>query len=160
MRAHIVTAVFMVGFVSGVLVAAQKPEAAALTTERVAGIGGVFFKARDPKALGAWYRDKLGVPLQSGGEFAVFFWREREEQARLGTTVWSLFPSDTRYFGPGSSSVMVNYRVQNLDRMLAQLRGLGVKIDPKVTDDFNGKFAWAFDPEGNKIELWEPKAGF
>ena len=160
MRAHIVTAVFLVGFVSGLVVAAQKPEQPALPAERVTGIGGVFFKAKDPKALSAWYRDKLGVPLQSGAEFGLFLWREREDQARMGTTVWSLFPADTKYFGPGPSSVMVNYRVRDLGRMLAQLRALGVKVEPKVTDDFNGKFAWAADPEGNRIELWEPKAGF
>ncbi len=78
----------------------------------------------------------------------------------MGSTAWSLFPSDTKYFAPSSTPFMINYRVRNLDAMLAQLRALGVTVDPKVTDDFNGKFGWVVDPEGNKIELWEPEAGY
>jgi predicted enzyme related to lactoylglutathione lyase len=161
-RANIITAVFMVGFVSGLLAAAQKPDSAGLPAERVTGIGGVFFKARDPKALSAWYREKLGIAVRDGGEvaFSVFEWRERNDSSRVGTTVWSLFRSDSKYFAPGQATFMVNYRVQDLDRMLAQLRALGVDVESKVSSDFNGKFGWVVDPEGNKIELWEPKAGY
>jgi predicted enzyme related to lactoylglutathione lyase len=78
----------------------------------------------------------------------------------VGSTTWTLFPSTTKYFAPSDATFMINYRVRNLDAMLAQLRALGVAVDPKVTEDFNGKFAWIVDPEGNKIELWEPKPGY
>jgi catechol 2,3-dioxygenase-like lactoylglutathione lyase family enzyme len=159
MTASIVVSIFVAGFIGGLAAAAQKPASPPLPAERVTGIGGVFFKAREPKALSEWYRDHLGVALMEGTEFAPFPWREREDPARVGTTVWALFPADTKHFAPGQA-VMVNYRVRDLDRMLAQLRAAGVQVEPKVMDDFNGKFAWATDPEGNKIELWEPKAGF
>lgn len=162
MRASIVASVFVAGFIGGLVAAAQKPAssaAPALPGERVTGIGGVFFKARDPKALSAWYQDKLGVPLMQGAPFAPFLWREREDSTRVGTTVWSLFPADTKHFAPGQA-VMINYRVRDLDKMLAQLRAMGVAAEPKVVDDFNGRFAWVSDPEGNKIELWESKTGY
>ena len=160
MKAHIITAVFLLGFASGLLTAWQKPTSPALPAERVTGIGGVFFKAKDPKALSAWYREKLGVPVIAGAAYSLFEWRERDDPKRAGTTVWSLFPSGTTYFAPSQASFMVNYRVANLDRMLAQLRALGVSVDQKVGEDFNGRFAWVTDPEGNRIELWEPKAGY
>jgi catechol 2,3-dioxygenase-like lactoylglutathione lyase family enzyme len=158
-RATIVAAVFMVGFVSGLLAAGQQQASPGLPAERVTGIGGVFFKARDPKALSVWYRDKLGLGVTDGAAFARFDWREREDSGRVGTTAWSLFRSDSNYFAPSQAAFMINYRVRDLDRMLAQLRTLGVGVESKVTEDFNGKFAWVVDPEGNKIELWEPKAG-
>ena len=96
MRANIVVAVFMVGFVSGLLASGQKPASPGLPAERVTGIGGVFFKARDPKALSVWYRDKLGLAVTDGAPFARFEWREREDSGRIGTTAWSLFRSDRR----------------------------------------------------------------
>jgi predicted enzyme related to lactoylglutathione lyase len=159
-RASTVAAVFVVGVVTGVWAAGQKQESQGLPAERVTGIGGVFFKARDPKTLGAWYQEKLGVALKDGATFSIFEWREREDQGRVGITVWSLFRSDTDHFAPSQAPFMVNYRVRNLDRMLAQLRAMGVSVEAKVVDDFNGRFTWVVDPEGNKIELWEPKAGF
>jgi catechol 2,3-dioxygenase-like lactoylglutathione lyase family enzyme len=159
-RASTVAAVFMVGFASGVLAAAQKQESPGLPAERVTGIGGVFFKARDPKALSVWYREKLGIAVSDGGEWSPFRWRERDDAERVGTTVWALFRSDSKYFAPSQAAFMINYRVRDLDRMLSQLRALGVGVEPKVAEEFNGKFAWVVDPEGNKIELWEPKAGY
>ena len=159
-RASIIAAVFLFGFASGLLTAAHEQEPAGLPVERVTGIGGVFLKARDPKALGAWYKETLGIPLRDDGQWALLQWREREDPERVGTTVWSLFPSDTTYFAPGQATFMINYRVRDLDRMLARLRALGVAVDSKVAEEFNGKFAWVVDPEGNKIELWEPKAGY
>lgn len=122
--------------------------------EQVTGIGGVFFKAKDPKAMAAWYRRNLGI--QSTGGFTEFTWREKDRPEEMGRTVWALFPTNTKYFGPTSSSLMINYRVSNLDRMLDQLRRSGVKIE-KVQDSNFGRFAWITDPEGNRIELWEPK---
>ena len=155
-------AVFTIGMLTGgaLMKAQNAPAPSTLPAERVTGIGGIFFKAKDPKALAAWYRDSLGVVLQSGGEYSIFEWRERRDQTRLGHTVWSVFPAGTTYFGPGGASFMINYRVADLDKMLAQLKAMGVKIDPKIEDSFNGRFAAAFDPEGNKIQLWEPKPGF
>jgi predicted enzyme related to lactoylglutathione lyase len=141
---------------------AHARQATSLPAERVSGIGGVFFKARDPKALGAWYRQALGIDIMTmpGAQFAKFPWREREDSSRVGSTAWSLFPSTTKYFAPSDAPFMINYRVRSLDAMLAQLRALGVAVDAKVTEDFNGKFTWIVDPEGNKIELWEPKSGY
>jgi predicted enzyme related to lactoylglutathione lyase len=128
--------------------------------ERVTGVGGVFFEAKDPKALSGWYRDNLGLAVRGGAPaFSAFPWREREDSTRLGTTVWALFRSDTKYFAPSQAPFMINYRVRNLDRMLAQLRANGVTVEPKIAEEFNGRFAWIVDPEGNKIELWEPKEG-
>ena len=160
MRVRLAAAVFVVGFVGGLLAAAQKEDPPGLPAERVTGIGGVFFKARDPKALSVWYREKLGVAVGDGSEWASFEWRDREDPGRVGTTAWSLFRSDSKYFAPSPAAFMINYRVRDLDRMLAQLRALGVAVESKVAEDFNGRFAWVVDPEGNKIELWEPKAGY
>ncbi len=161
MKAAIVAAIFLSGFVGGLVAAAgQRAEPASAPAERVTGIGGVFFKARDPKALSAWYRDRLGVPVMDGGEFAVMPWRDHDDPDREGSTVWALFGNATTYFAPSQAPFMINYRVRDLDKMLAQLRAAGAIIEPRVSDDVNGRFAWVMDPEGNKIELWEPKSGF
>lgn len=120
--------------------------------EQVLGVGGVFFKARDPKALADWYRENLGVPVEEGQTYGTLKSKGAGEQ-----TVWSTFPSDTGYFGSGPSSSMVNYRVRNLDAMLAQLRAAGAVIDERTEEYENGRFGWATDPEGNRIELWEPR---
>jgi catechol 2,3-dioxygenase-like lactoylglutathione lyase family enzyme len=120
--------------------------------ERVTGIGGVFFKSPDPKALTAWYQRHLGV--DPGWEHgAMFKWDGP------GTTIWSPFSAETTYFAPSRASFMINFRVRDLDKMLAQLRAGGVEVDEKTeTSDF-GKFGWCMDPDGNRIELWEPPAG-
>jgi predicted enzyme related to lactoylglutathione lyase len=130
------------------------PKAKEPPTEQVTGIGGVFFKARDPKAMAAWYREHLGI--QSKGGFALFTWREKEHPEEVGRTTWALFPTNTAYFGPSSPALMINYRVAHLERLLEQLRRDGVKIE-KTEDSDYGRFAWITDPEGNRIELWEPK---
>lgn len=119
--------------------------------ERVRGVGGVFFKARDAKALAAWYRDHLGIPVEEGQSYGAF-----ESHGPGDQTVWSTFPMDTEYFGAESSGLMVNYRVDDLDAMLAQLRDAGVQVDERVEDHDYGRFGWAVDPEGNRFELWEP----
>lgn len=120
--------------------------------EQVLGLGGVFFKARDPKALAAWYREHLGVPVEPGQTYGAFTSSAAEE-----TAVWCAFPADTPYFGPGAAPFMVNYRVRNLDAMLAQLRAAGASVDDRVEDQDYGRFGWATDPEGNRFELWEPR---
>ena len=122
--------------------------------EKVTGIGGVFLKSRDPEKTAAWYEQHLGIPAPEG--HADFTWREKDSPEKIGRTVWSLFPNDTDYFGPSGSSCMINYRVENLERMLDQLRSANIVIH-KVEDYDYGRFAWLSDPEGNRIELWEPK---
>ena len=126
--------------------------------KRVTGIGGIFFKARDPKALGAWYRRHLGMELEDWGG-AVFHWKGPDNPEGVGTTVWSPFAADTDYFAPGSASFMINYRVDDLHALLATLRAEGVQVEEKVDESELGKFGWVVDPEGNKVELWEPPAG-
>jgi predicted enzyme related to lactoylglutathione lyase len=120
--------------------------------EHVLGIGGVFFKARDPKALAAWYRQHLGVPVEPGQTYAAFTSAAAGEQA-----VWSAFPADTAYFGSGPAPFMINYRVRNLDAMLAQLRAAGVQVEDRVEEYDYGRFGWAIDPESNRFELWQPR---
>jgi catechol 2,3-dioxygenase-like lactoylglutathione lyase family enzyme len=119
--------------------------------ESVNAIGGIFFKARNPGALAAWYRDHLGIQSQDGA--ADFSWREKENPDRVARTVWSLFPTESDYFG--EASFMINYRVSNLDAILAQLRLAGITIHKVENCDY-GRFAWITDPEGNRIELWQP----
>jgi predicted enzyme related to lactoylglutathione lyase len=122
--------------------------------EQVMGIGGIFFKANDKDALAVWYRDNLGVPIQEWGG-ANFFWKENNPKGDAHT-VWSPFPSDTDYFGPNPKGFMVNFRVRDLGAMLEQLRANGCDVDDKIEDGEYGKFGWVMDPEGNRIELWEP----
>jgi hypothetical protein len=124
------------------------------TTEQVTGIGGVFFKVREPKGMTAWYRTNLGI--QSKGGYTDFTWRDKDHPEEIGHTAWRIVPTNTTYFGQSSSSLMINYRVANMDRMLEQLRRSGVKIEKIENYDY-GRWAWIMDPEGNRIELWEPK---
>jgi len=123
---------------------------------RAVGVGGVFLKAQDPKALSAWYAKHFGIAPAE--ETSLFF----DGPSAVGMTVFAHFPRDTEYFGPGAQQVpqqaMVNLRVDNLDEMLAQLAAAGVSIDPKREDYPYGRFAWIVDPEGNRVELWEPPA--
>jgi len=122
---------------------------------KVTGIGGVFFKARDPKSLGAWYETRLGVKLEEWGG-AQFHWRRHDAPERAALTVWNLFKQDSTYFDPSGKPFMVNYIVDDLDAMRAQLRAAGVTVDDKVEESEFGRFGWAMDPEGNRFELWEP----
>ena len=126
--------------------------------EKVTGIGGIFFKSKDKKALGDWYAANLGVDVQEWGG-AMFTWREAGDPERTGSTLWSLFSADTKYLDPSPAPFMVNYRVADLDAMLAQLRAAGVEVDEKVDESEFGRFGWAMDPDGNRIELWQPPAG-
>ena len=116
--------------------------------QRVTGIGGVFFRAKDPEALAKWYADLLGVIPPAGAEGV---WRQE-----AGPTVWAPFEQETDYFGRRDQTWMVNFRVADLDAMLAQLRQAGAEVDDKVEDYEYGRFGWVTDPEGNRFELWEP----
>ena len=127
---------------------------------QVTGIGGVFFRARDPAALAAWYREHLGVPVAPDGTHAAFSTDVNAGDAGGSPlmTVWSAFPADTEYFGPEPAGWMVNYRVADLDGMLAQLRAAGVRVTDVADESEYGRFAWGTDPEGTRFELWEPPA--
>jgi predicted enzyme related to lactoylglutathione lyase len=123
---------------------------------KVTGIGGVFFKStKDHKALAAWYQKHLGLNLEKWGG-AILKWPD-DKAADEGQTVWHVAGNDSTWFSPSTSSFMINYRVDNLDELLAQLRADGVQIVDGPQADDNGKFAWIMDPDENKVELWEPK---
>ncbi|HLG97781.1 MAG TPA: VOC family protein [Bryobacteraceae bacterium] len=124
--------------------------------KRVTGIGGIFFKANNPKLMNEWYGKHLGLQPESDGAPVLLVWRELDHPDQIGRTVWAVFDKDTKYFEPSSAPFMINYRVDNLDRLLENLRAEGVQIDPKREDSEYGRFAWITDPEGNRIELWEP----
>jgi predicted enzyme related to lactoylglutathione lyase len=125
--------------------------------KRVLGIGGIFFKARDPAALRAWYSKHLGIDAQEWG--TAFAWKNPDNPEGAGSTAWSVFDAESDAFAPSASPFMVNYRVANLHALLALLRSEGCEVDIKVDESEYGKFGWVMDPEGNRIELWEPPAG-
>lgn len=123
---------------------------------RVTGIGGVFFKSPNPKQLKEWYSNHLGIDSdQYGGKF---MWRAAEGSDELRTTVWSPMESETDYYQPSQREFMINYRVENLDELLKVLKSEGVQQIGEMQSFEYGKFAWIMDPDGTKIELWEPKA--
>jgi predicted enzyme related to lactoylglutathione lyase len=126
--------------------------------KRVTGIGGIFFTAADPGALRAWYKTHLGIDVQDWGG-AALRWVDAEGRPVAGTTIWSVADSDKDYFAPSKSSFMVNYRVADLQALLAELRKEGCNVLDKTDDSEYGKFGWVIDPEGNKVELWEPPPG-
>ena len=124
----------------------------------VTGIGGIFFKAEDPEKLGEWYRAHLGLEVE---EYGGVTFREGDAHAaslpkRQAYTVWSPFAADTDYFAPSQKPFMINFRVTDLEALLAQLRREGVSVDERTEKSEFGYFGWAMDPEGNRIELWEP----
>jgi predicted enzyme related to lactoylglutathione lyase len=123
---------------------------------RVVGVGGVFFKANDPDALAAWYHEHLGVPIATGAAYGVF--SSDGADGAPAQLVWSAFPANTTYFAPSRASFMINYRVTDLDAMLAQLRDAGATVDDHIEESEFGRFGWAMDPEGNRFELWQPPA--
>ena len=124
--------------------------------QRVTGIGGIFFKAKDPAALGAWYRDHLGLDVTDWGG-AIFKWGGPDSVP--GMTIWSAFKSDTTYLDPGTATFMINFRVADLDALLVALRAEGCDVQELTEESEQGKFGWVIDPEGNKVELWQPPIG-
>jgi predicted enzyme related to lactoylglutathione lyase len=122
--------------------------------KKVTGIGGVFFRCSDPEMMREWYRDNLGVPADEYG--AVFRWWNKDTPKRPGYTVWSPFDDDTEYFDPSESEFMVNFLVDDLDGMLEQLKAAGAEVVGEVQEYEYGRFGWVLDPDGNKIELWQP----
>lgn len=124
-------------------------------TKKVTGIGGVFFKCQDPDKMKDWYANHLGLPTNQWG--ANFEWRQADEPTRKGFTQWSPFAKDTTYFEPSTQPFMINYRVENLEWLVEMLKKEGVEILDEIATFEYGKFVHLLDPEGNKIELWEPK---
>jgi predicted enzyme related to lactoylglutathione lyase len=125
---------------------------------KVIGIGGTFLRAADPERLYAWYEANLGLTRGQHGCVDLHWPGGGREEATSGKTVWALFPHDTTYFGPANPAFMLNYVVDDLDGMLEALRAAGADVDPRTEDHDYGRFAWVTDPEGNRIELWEPPA--
>lgn len=122
--------------------------------KRVTGLGGVFFKSRDPEKIKEWYQKHLGIESDQYG--AMFEWRSVENPDKKCCTVWSPFSDKTEYFAPSEKPYMFNYRVENLEKLLEVLRDEGVTVVGEIEEYEYGKFGWIMDPEGNKIELWEP----
>ena len=124
--------------------------------KRVIGIGGVFFKSKDPAALRAWYQKHLGIDSETWG--AVFKWNSEEAKAQGKDfyTAWSPFPEDTKYYAPSEKPFMINSIVADLVALVEALKNEGIELVGDMQDDEFGKFAWIMDPEGNKLELWEP----
>ncbi|HEY3258882.1 MAG TPA: VOC family protein [Pseudonocardiaceae bacterium] len=125
---------------------------------RVTGIGGVFVRSHDPAALAAWYAKHLGVPTERYGG-ATFHWAEAGTAEQPGSTTWAAFPLDTTYFGSPIQQAMINFRVDDLDGLLASLRAAGVTVLDDIEDSEYGRFGWCIDCEGNRVELWEPATG-
>ena len=132
----------------------SKPPVKTEQRGRILGIGGVFFKSANRDQAREWYAKHLG--LADKGEGAMLPWREHDDPKREHVTVWSVFSSSSDYFGPGPAPFMINYIVDDLDALIDRLQAEGVKIDPKRINESYGRFAWIYDADGNKIELWQP----
>ena len=146
---------FCFGFtVNSIIVKQNNPNA--INMKKVTGIGGIFFKCKDPKAVNEWYKTHLGFDTSPYG--TSFEWRYMEDSTKKGLTQWNPFPETTKYFEPSTKEFMINYRVENLEALVDQLRHEGVTIVDKIEDTEFGKFVHIMDIEGNKIELWEPKS--
>lgn len=126
--------------------------------KRVTGIGGIFFQAKDAPALQAWYQRHLGIDVQGWGGTA-FSWTDAQGQPMAGTTIWSIGAAEPPPFAPSHAPFMINYRVDDLHALVAVLRAEGCQVLDKIDESEYGKFAWVIDPEGHKVELWEPPAG-
>ena len=125
---------------------------------RVTGIGRIFFKAKDPAALHAWYKDHLGIDVQGWGG-PSFRWTDDKGTPVAGTTAWLITSAASKQFAPSTAPFMVNYRVEDARTLAKVLQGEGCKVLDKIDESEYGVFAWVIDPEGNKVELWQPPAG-
>lgn len=119
---------------------------------KVIGLGGIFFRSRDPAALAAWYGEHLGLDVNPSFGGTIF----NEDEARPGYTLWTPFAADTEYFGERTQACMINFRVDNLDALLTRLAAAGVWVDERREDGDFGRFGWIRDPEGTRVELWQP----
>lgn len=122
--------------------------------KRVTGLGGIFFKASNPEKIREWYKIHLGIESESWG--AQLYWGDETNPNQPGYNVWSPFKADTTYFEPSEKQFMINFRVENLKELVSLLKSEGIEILGEMVEDDFGKFAYIMDPEGNKLELWEP----
>ena len=149
----VVTAAFLSGFTFKTIISKQR-NSTSTTMKKVTGIGGVFFKCKDVSKMKEWYKIHLG--LDAGQYGATFQWREDQDQNKKGSTTWNPFSENTKYFEPSSKDFMINYRVDNLEALVEQLKSEGVTIVDSIETYDYGKFVHIMDAEGNKVELWEP----
>lgn len=141
---------FLLGFTTKTIISNKEQT---IMSKKVTGIGGVFFKCKDPKAINEWYKTHLGFDTTPYG--TSFEWKQLEDDKK-GLTQWNAFPDNTKYFEPSTKEFMINYRVENLEALIEELKKEGVTIVDKMETYDYGKFIHILDPEGNKIELWEP----
>jgi len=136
----------------------EKPKPPVKTEQRgrIIGIGGVFFKSANRDQTREWYARHLGLAGKGGD--VMLPWREHDDPQKEHVTVWAVFPDSTKYFDPSHAPFMINYIVDDMDALLDRLKQEGVKIDPKRMNESYGSFAWIYDSDGNKIELWQPSA--
>jgi predicted enzyme related to lactoylglutathione lyase len=147
----VIAAAFLLGFTTKTIISNKDKQT---KMKKVTGIGGVFFKCKDPKAVNEWYKTHLGFDTTPYG--TSFEWRQEEDTTKKGLTQWNPFPEKTNYFEPSKKDFMINYRVDNLEALVEQLKKENVTILDKMETYDYGKFIHILDPEGNKIELWEP----
>jgi predicted enzyme related to lactoylglutathione lyase len=147
-----VLVVFFSGFLTRQLLPAK--HAKSITMKKVTGIGGVFFKCKDPDKVKEWYSKHLGLKMNQYG--TSFEWRQGDDPVKYGSTQWSAFSDSTKYFDPSVKEFMINYRVQDLENLVIELKRDGVMIVDSIESFDYGKFVHILDNEGNKIELWEP----
>jgi len=133
------------------------PDPQQAAPKRVTGIGGIFFKCKDPQKTKQWYETHLGMPMESWG--TNFEWREADQPDRKGHSAWAAFPETSNFFAESTQKFMINYRVENLDRLVEQLKAEGVTVIDPIKHETYGKFVHIVDPEGMWIELWEPNDG-
>jgi predicted enzyme related to lactoylglutathione lyase len=145
---------FSLGFAFKTIIVKQNNSNTA-KMKKVTGIGGIFFKCKDPNKIKEWYKTHLGLDTTPYG--ANFEWRQDADPTKKGSTAWSPFAETTKYFAPSTKDFMINYRVENLEALVEQLKNEGVTIVDKIEDSDYGKFVHIIDVEGNKVELWEPK---
>jgi predicted enzyme related to lactoylglutathione lyase len=145
------TASFSVGFATHTLIISKEKKT---TMKKVTGIGGIFFKAKDPKKMTEWYQKHLGLNTNPYG--ATFEWYEGDDSTKKGQTQWTPFPETTKYFDPSQKDFMINYRVDNLEALVEEFQKEGVTVLDKIETVSYGKFVHILDGEGNKIQLWEP----
>ena len=134
----------------------EQPKESAKTEPRgkILGIGGIFFKSANRDQMREWYAKHLGLADKGSG--VMLPWRQKDDPQKEHATVWSIFPATTKYLDPSPAPFMINYIVDDIDALLERLQKEGVKIDPKRMDESYGRFAWIYDSDGNKIELWQP----
>jgi predicted enzyme related to lactoylglutathione lyase len=147
----LITASFLFGFVFNNVISESNKKT---NMKKVTGIGGIFFKSKDPKAINHWYKTHLGFETSPYG--TNFEWREINDSTKKGVTVWNPFKEDTKYFDPSTKDFMINYRVENLETLVEELKKENVTITDTIETYDYGKFVHILDIEGNKIELWEP----